>query len=290
MIVVVSGAGGRTGQSIVPALVRAGHTVRFITRQTKYGGPLAALQDAAPVVADLGQAAEIARAVEGADAVYHIPPNMHPDEISFGERVIAAAKDAGVGHVVYHSVLHPQVQELSHHWNKVFVEEAVIESGLPYTILQPSSYMQNTRGDWPGISEQGKHSLAFSVHAKLSLVDLEDVAAVAAIVVGNAQHHNAIYELAGPAMLSCEDKAAVLSAVLGKPVRAVQDSPDAFRRKARAAGMPEHVMETRARMFAHYDRQGLPGNPNVLTWLLGRTPTTFEQYVRRELLPLMAGS
>ncbi len=287
MIVVVSGAGGRTGQSIVPALVRAGHTVRFITRKTRYSGPLASLEDAAPVIADLGNDDEIARAIEGADAVYHIPPNMHSEEIAFGKRVVAAARRAGVGHLVYHSVLHPQVEALKHHWNKVFVEEAVIESGLPYTILEPSSYMQNTMGDWKGISESGVHTLAFSTKARLCLVDLEDVAEVAALVIGNPQHHHAIYELAGPDMVSCEDKAVTLSKVLGRPVRAASDSLDDFRRKAQAAGMPPHVIETRALMFAHYDVQGLPGNPNVLGWLLGRKPTTYEQYVRRELLPLL---
>ncbi len=285
MIVFVSGAGGRTGLSIVPALTAAGHTVRFLTRQTRYGGPLSDLQGADPVVADLGSDTDIARAMRGAEAVYHIPPNMHPDEIAFGKRVVAAARAAGVAHVVYHSVLHPQVQALAHHWNKVFVEEEVIESGLPFTILQPSSYMQNTAGDWPGIVERGLHTLAFSPTAKLSLVDLDDVAAVAARVVGQPDHFGAIYELAGPALLSCEDKAAVLSTVLKRPVRAAQDSEETFRRKAQAAGMPQHVIDTRARMFAHYDTQGLPGNPNVLRWLLGRPPTTYEQYVRRELLP-----
>ncbi|MEQ8246983.1 MAG: NmrA family NAD(P)-binding protein [Alphaproteobacteria bacterium] len=288
MIVFVSGAGGRTGLSIVPALTAAGHTVRFLTRQTRYGGPLSDLQGADPVVADLGSDAEIARAMVDAEAVYHIPPNMHPNEIDFGKRVVAAAKSAGVAHVVYHSVLHPQVQALTHHWNKLFVEEALIESGLPYTILQPSSYMQNTAGDWAGIVERGVHTLAFSATAKLSLVDLDDVAAVAAQVVGQSDHFGAIYELAGPAMLSCEDKAAILSTVLGRPIRAAQDSEETFRRKAAAAGMPQHVIDTRAQMFAHYDTQGLPGNPNVLRWLLGRSPTTYEQYARRELLPRLS--
>ncbi len=287
MIVFVSGAGGRTGQSIVPALTAAGHTVRFLTRQTKYGGPLADLQGADPVVADLGSDTDIARVMKGVDAVYHIPPNMHPQEVAFGKRVVAAARDAGVTHVVYHSVLHPQVQALAHHWNKIFVEEALIESGLPYTILQPSSYMQNTAGDWKGILERGVHTLAFSTTARLSLVDLEDVAAVAARVIGHPEHYAAIYEVAGPAMLSCEDKAAVLSDVLGRPVRAAQDSLEDFRGKAQAAGMPQHVIDTRAHMFAHYDAQGLSGNPNVLRWLLGRAPATYEQYARRELLPLM---
>lgn len=281
MIVLVSGAGGRTGQAVVPALAAAGHAVRFVTRQTRYGGPLTDLEGATAVVADLGSDADIARAVDGVDAVYHIPPNMHPEEVPFGKRLIAAAAAANVAHVVYHSVLHPQVQALAHHWNKIFVEEAVLESGLPFTILQPSSYMQNTQGDWKGITEDGVHTLAFSTKAKLALVDLDDVAEAAAIVTGRPEHFGAVYELAGPEMLSCEDKAAVLSKVLGRPVRAAQDSLDAFRAKAKAAGMPQHVIDTRAAMFAHYDHRGLAGNPNVLGWLLGRPPTTFERYVRR---------
>ncbi|MEK9946566.1 MAG: NmrA family NAD(P)-binding protein [Alphaproteobacteria bacterium] len=285
MDVLVTGAGGRTGQYIVPVLVGAGHRVRFVTRQANYDGPL--LQhDATPITADLGNDADVARAMTGAEAVYHIPPNMNPDEIAFGKRIIAAAEAASVKHFVYHSVLHPQVQGLTHHWNKVFVEEALIESGLAYTILQPTSYMQMVAGDWEGISQRGVHTLAFSPKARLSLVDLEDVGAAAAIVLGNPDHFYAIYELGGPAMLSCEDKARILSEVLGHPVRAGQDSLDDFRAKAKAAGMPAHIIETRARMFDHYDHNGLSGNGNVLGWLLGRPPNTFDVYVRRELLPL----
>ncbi len=79
-----------------------------------------------------------------------------------------------------------------------------------------------------------------------------------------------------------------MSEVLGHPVRAGQDSLDDFRAKAKAAGMPAHIIETRARMFDHYDHNGLSGNGNVLGWLLGRPPNTFDIYVRRELLPLMS--
>ena len=219
--------------------------------------------------------------MEGVDALYHIPPNMNPQEVGFGQRLVALAQQAKLKHFVYHSVLHPQIQALPHHWNKVFVEEAVLESGLNFTILQPSSYMQNVLQDWDGITQRGVHTLGFSVQARLALVDLEDVAEVAGKVIGNPDHFGAVYELAGPEMLSGEDKARALSKALGRTVRAAEESLEDFRRRALAAGMPPHVVETRASMFAHYDHQGLVGNANVLRWLLGRAPTTFEGFLRR---------
>ncbi len=280
MIILFTGAGGRTGQSIAPALIRAGHTVRILTRRTELGGPWAKI-DADRRKGDLGNDADVAAAMEGADALYHIPPNMNPQEVGFGQRLVALAQQAKLKHFVYHSVLHPQIQALPHHWNKVFVEEAVLESGLNFTILQPSSYMQNVLQDWDGITQRGVHTLGFSVQAKLALVDLEDVAEVAGKVTGNPDHFGAVYELAGPEMLSGEDKARALSKALGRTVRAAEESLEDFRRRALAAGMPPHVVETRASMFAHYDHQGLVGNANVLRWLLGRAPTTFEGFLRR---------
>jgi uncharacterized protein YbjT (DUF2867 family) len=279
--ILVTGASGRTGQAIVRAMARGGHAVRFLTRQTEYVGDLRDVAGAQAVTGDLANDSDVRSAVYGVDVVYHIPPNMNPGEIPFGTRIAAAARAAGVKHFVYHSVLHPQIEALPHHWNKVFVEQAVIKSGVPFTILQPSSYMQNTLPDWPAISREGVHTLGFSVKARLSLVDLDDVAEAATKVIGRPEHAAAIYELAGPEMLSGEDKARVLTQVLGRPVRAVQQSPEAFRGKAAAAGMAQHVIDTRLAMFAHYGHQGLAGNANVLEMLLGRPAATFDQFARR---------
>lgn len=280
MKVLVTGAGGRTGQAIVPALVGAGHAVRVFVRRAESGAALKALGAAEVCQGDLNDDAGVADALDGIDALYHIPPTMSPDEVAIGKRLIAAGQYAALGHFVYHSVLHPQIQGLPHHWSKLFVEEALIESGLPFTILQPCSYMQNTLGDWKNITGKGAHTMAFSVDRALSLIDLVDVAAVAAKVTGNPDHHGAIYELAGPA-LSVRDKARVLSDVLGREVRAVQESVAEWKEKVTAGGMPAHMVEGRAKMFAHYDESGLVGNPGILEYLLGRAPTSFSQFVTR---------
>ena len=82
-------------------------------------------------------------AMQGVRAVYHICPNMSPDEIAIGKLVIGEARKVQVEHFVYHSVLHPQTEKINHHWQKLQVEEMIFKSGLPFTILQPAPYMQN---------------------------------------------------------------------------------------------------------------------------------------------------
>jgi uncharacterized protein YbjT (DUF2867 family) len=77
--------------------------------------------------------------------------------------------------------------------------------------------------------------------------------------------------------------ARILTEMLGWPIRAATKPPDEFRRDATAAGMPAERIETMSLMNAHYDAHGLIGNPNVLRWLLGREPTRFAEFVRREM-------
>ena len=90
----------------------------------------------------------LSRAMQGADAIYHICPNVSPHEIAFARPLIAAATDAEVARLVYHSVLHPQIEAMPHHWNKLRVEEMLFGSKLDVTILQPTAYMQNSLAEW----------------------------------------------------------------------------------------------------------------------------------------------
>jgi uncharacterized protein YbjT (DUF2867 family) len=122
---------------------------------------------------------------------------MSPEEMILGNLVIHAVQKAGVEHIVYHSVLHPQTEKMPHHWQKMRVEEMIFESGLPFTILQPALYMQNLLAGWRTIIEDGVLRVPYSVESKFSFVDLEDVGKVAKIVLTESNHKNAVYELAG---------------------------------------------------------------------------------------------
>jgi len=279
-VILITGAGGKTGRSVIRALVARGATVRALAHRPDQTRALREL-GAQVVVGDMRDRAAMEQAARGAKAIYHICSNMDPDEVVIGKAVIAAACAAAVERLVYHSVLHPQTDAMPHHWNKLRVEEKLFESGLPYAILQPAAYMQNVLAYWNQIVEQGVYPVPYSVEARLSSIDLEDVAEAAALVLTGPGHVGATYELAGPEALSQSEVAEIISRQLGRLVRAQAVPLDEWERQTRASGMSDYAVETLIQMFRYYDRFGLCGNPNVLTWLLGRSPTTFAAFVER---------
>ena len=221
------------------------------------------------------------QAAQGVRAVYHICPNVSPDEVAIGQVAIMAARSAGVEHFVYHSVLRPQIEAMPHHWQKLRVEEQLFESGLSYTILQPAAYMQNVLAHWDQIMVQGVYPVPYAVETRLGMVDLEDVAEAAAVVLTEPGHAGAVYELAGAEVLSQVEVATILGQQLGHPVRAETVPLETWERRARESGLADYQVETLVKMFRYYECYGFWGNPHVLSWLLGRSPTTFATFVER---------
>lgn len=279
-MILVTGAGGKTGRAMIAAFAAAGENVRAMLRSGASDGELTALGASEIVHADLGDASAVAAAAEGCRAIYYVCPNMTEDERRYGENVIAAAKAAGVERLVFHSVLHTQVQALQHHWNRLFVEEAIVESGVPFSILQVGSYYQNMLPGWAKMAETGIHAMAYDVDAPMSLVDLEDVSAAALAVIRDPACANGIFEICGP-VITLREKAVILSDVLGRPVEARKLPADAAIEHAAHMGVGAYGQDCMRRMFAHYDDHGLVGSPRVLGWLLGREPTDFETFARR---------
>ena len=280
-MILVTGAAGKTGRAVIRALGAKGEPVRAFVHRPQQVRVVKDLGVREPVLGDMCLQAVMNDAARGVQAVYHIPPNMSPDEVAIGQTIIRAARSAGVDRFVYHSVLHPQTEAMPHHWQKLRVEERLFESGLPFTILQPAAYMQNVLAHWDQIVEVGLYPVPYAAETRLGMVDLEDVAAAAAIVLTEPGHLGATYELAGPETLSQLEVVAVLAQQLGRPVRAKVLSRNVWERQARASGLGDYQLETLGRMFRYYEHYGFWGNPRVLGWLLGRDPTSFAAFVAR---------
>lgn len=280
-MILVTGAAGKTGRAVIRALGARGEPVRALVHRPEQARALEELGAQEVVAGDMRAQATLEEAALGIRAVYHICPNVSPDEVAIGRAVLAAARGAGVEHLVYHSVLHPQTEAMPHHWRKLRVEELIFESGLPFTILQPAAYMQNVLAHWERIRVDGVYPVPYDVEARISIVDLEDVAETAATILCEAGHQGATYELAGPEPLSQVEVAAILGNVLGRPVRAEVVPLDAWERDARSSGVGEYEVGTLLKMFRYYDAFGFVGNTRVLGWLLGRPPVMFEAFVER---------
>ncbi len=289
-MILITGASGKTGRALVHRLNLSGEPVRVLVHHPQQVAELlyAGVQEA--LVCDLLSPDDLEQACQGVRAVYHICPNMHPQEVQIGRNILAAAELAGIERFVYHSVFHPQTEAMPHHWNKLRVEELIFNTRLKYTILQPCAYMQNVLGYWKQITTQGLYPVPYSSETSMSIVDLNDVADVAAQALVETGHFGAIYELCGPQALTQTQVAEILSQELGFPIAAQAFSRFEWEKGARASGMSDYSRETLLKMFVYYENFGLTGNPSVLGWLLKRQPTTFREFVRRVVLEKQADS
>ena len=274
----MTGAGGKTGQAVLSALKHRGlPCVAWVRRPEQVEHALARGAVAARVV-DFGQPQSFASALEGADGVYHICPNMHADEVSIAAGLMEAASLNGVERFVLHSVLHPQIEAMPHHWRKMRVEEKLLASGLPYALIQPSAYLQNLLPYWHSARERGFFELPYSIDAPISVVDLRDVATAVGEVLADSGTTFGTYELSGWAR-SHREVARVFSVALGRSVEARQIPTERWAESALASGLRQGQVDDLISMFDYYDRHGFVGNPKVLETLLGRQALGLEHYV-----------
>lgn len=283
-MILIIGASGAVGVPTVRQLVRRGARVRALTSNATSAARLKSLGVAETQVGDFRSDADVRRAIDGARSVLHIPPRFTEDEAAIGLRVVAAARAAGVEHLVFSSVFHPQMRKMDHHWSKLLVEEAVIESGIPFTIVQPAMFMQNIGVEWPAIRDTGVYVRPYSPDRKMALIDTDDLGEAIAIVLTERGYRGATFELAGSDSLTHSEMAAIISEEWKRPVRAAKRDPQEWAASARERNWKPWSIEAYLKMCAHYDAHGYPGgNPLVLATILGRSPGGYRAFVRRFL-------
>jgi uncharacterized protein YbjT (DUF2867 family) len=281
-MILVTAGNGNQGKLLVPRLLAAGLPVRASVRSEKSGDALRSAGVEEVVVGDLADTGVLERAVRGVDAIYHVGPTLSPSEREVGFAIVDAAAAAGVRHFVLSSVLHAITTDLIQHEAKRDIEEHLLTSGLEFTILQPTNYMLAHR--LKPAFERGVFELTWSLDRKQSLVEIGDIAEVAARVLGDLERHaGATYELASPGRYTAHDLADIIAGVVGRPITAGEIDVDTFAGRMFATidpGEKEYRLRAMHAISARYSSNDFVGNPNVLTWLLGRTPTTWEQFVR----------
>lgn len=275
----ITGATGTTGRDMVHELSRLGaEGVRVLARDAAKAS-FAHEAGFEVVEGDFGRPETLEAALRGVGRAFLLTPPS-PETTAQQLAFIEAARRAGVRHIVKFSAFgaSPSAPGGFIKWHGD-AEEALKASGLAYTMLRPNSFMQNLLGQAAAIAREGRIYQPVG-DARTSFVDTRDVAAVAARVLTEDGHEGQSYDLTGPEALSFYDVAAQLSAATGREITYVPVTPDEFRRGARAAGLPEWLVDALALLNDHFAAGRAAAVTATVREITGKEPRTFAQFAR----------
>lgn len=268
----------RTPPTALVAEAVAPHRPRLAFHSAeKLARAVAAGQLAVPV--DYGAPETLRAAMAGVERVFLLDAGG-PDQVERERAAVSAARTAGVRHLVKLSVWRADSEAYAIARIHRAVERAVLDSCLRYTFLRPSGFMQNFSTHMAaGIREHGAFYLP-SAGARVNHIDVRDLAEVAAAALTSSAHEGQSYELSGPAALSYDEAAAILSEVRGQPVRFVAVSDEAARESLIGFGVPPSYAEALVDLHRTY-RGGIGAEPSGdVERVLGRPPHSFATFAR----------
>lgn len=280
MKILVTGSTGTVGSEVVKALRERNADVRALVRSQSSAKRLP--EGVASVVGDLLDPVSVEHALEGVDKVYLLNAVV-PDELTQGLIVVGLAKRLGIRHIAYHSVFQAdRFKDVPHFASKFVIEQALEQSGLPYTILRPNYFFQNDTMLRDALTGGGIYPMPLGP-AGVSAVDVRDIAEAAAIVLTSDGHAGKTYDLVGPGTLSGPAAASIWSELLGKPVRYPGEDFDAYEAQMRQR-MPNWAAFDLRMMFQGYFERGFVASDDdikTLTALLGHPPRNYKDFAQK---------
>jgi uncharacterized protein YbjT (DUF2867 family) len=230
-------------------------------------------------IGDLSDPASLASAMEGVGSVFLLTP-VHQQAEALALNGLNAAITAGVHRVIRLSALGagsngaPEI--LSQHGR---CDAALMASGLGWTILRPNGFFQNLLWQAGPIRAEGRFYLPLGT-ARLSYLDIRDIAAAAAHILVSGEHEGCVHDLTGIEALTCAEMATELSGAAGREVTYVPVPPDMAEQSLRGLGLPDwDAMAVTDLQIWFAQGRAEAVNPDLET-LIGRRPRRFEDFVR----------
>ncbi|OQP40017.1 NAD(P)-dependent oxidoreductase [Niastella yeongjuensis] len=278
--ILVSGAAGNSGTLIVQALAAQQIPVRALVRDTAKAQQVANLPGVDLYTGDMAVRETLKAVLEGVERVLLISganDRMVETQCTF----IDACKQAGVHHVIKFSGEESQQgydpQRFRYTREHEQIEDYLERSGLQWTHLRPSQFMQVYLREAAAMRESGELRLPLE-KISMSPVDLRDVAKIAAALLIEGGHYGESLRVTGPAALSMADIAGIVSSVTDKPIRYVPVSWNERKTTLSSAGLPPYFIDALAEQAAERIRNPKAFVDNHTHQLFGITPTSFEQF------------
>ena len=275
-MVLITGASGSVGKAVLQEASRKESKVRAMYRSKEEAAKAPSGCEA--VLADYANKQSLRNALDGVASVYVVCSPI-PQLVELESNVLDVCKESGVKHVVLNSALGARDYGKSFpSWHRK-VEDKLKGTGMSYTILRPNGFLQNiVTYNAPSIRAQGAFYAAMG-DAKVSYLDVGDIAVVAVRALQGGAHAGKTYELNGPEAISNQELAKRISRVTGRKVDFV-DIPESAQRDAMLGmGMPEWQVTALLELQQYYMQGGGAKTDGLLASLIERTPVTLDQYL-----------
>ncbi len=275
-LTLVTGATGTIGREVVKELARRGAKVRAGVRDKAKASKLFG-SEIELVEFDFENASTFSKALDGVRGLFVLPP-LTPNQIEVVNRLVDAAKNAGVRKIVKLSAIGVDTGlTFAVGDSHAATDRHIRESGIAHTILRPNSFMQNFINYFP--PRDGVIYLPWG-DGKASFIDTRDIAAAAAEALTTNGHDGKIYTLTGPAALGVADVAQILSKASGQSINYVDVPESAARDGMLQAGLPQGQVDALLELHA-INKQSLWSTvTSDVQEVTGRPPTPFEQFAR----------
>ena len=277
-VILVTGATGNVGGTVISNLTARGANVRALVRDASKAQSLKSA-GVDVVEGDMEKPETLDAAFRGVDKVFLLTP-VSPDAAAQSSNAIAAAKRSGRPHIVRMSAVkasHNSPTRIGRAHAET--EDELKASGLPYTILEPQFFMQNTMMAAQTVASEGVVYMPFK-EGRLSMVDIRDIGEVAARVLTEDGHEGQTYTLTGPATISFHDVAAGLSKALGKEVSYVDVPLEAGRQAMLGMGLPEWTVGGYGEYFEAYSGGYGDFITNDVARVTGKSARSYESFAR----------
>lgn len=248
-MILVVGATGNIGGEVAQLLAAKGLPLRVLARDVAKAS--AQFGEGVEVVqGDLRDPASLPAALDGVEKVFLVTA-MALDQVAMKNALIDAAAEAGVKHIVMSTGIGaaPDAPVQFGRWHGESQERAK-QSGMDWTFVQPTFFMQNFLMSAPTLVDHGAFYLPLGENSPVSWVDARDIAAVAATALTEPGHAGRAYTLTGPEAVSCEQIAETMGEVFDKPVRYVPVSSEQAAASMLEMGMPEPLVEAMNELYA----------------------------------------
>jgi uncharacterized protein YbjT (DUF2867 family) len=229
-------------------------------------------------VGDLAKPETLGAAFAGIDRLFLLTPAA-PDQVELQANALAAGLRAGIQRIVKVSVAggpDSGTQIGRWHWA---TEKQIEASGIDFTFLRPTIYMQQMYAYAPSIAAGGTFSAPMGT-GEIALVDARDVAAVAVAALTEDGHVHHIYDLTGPEALSYDAVADAISQAIGKKVTYVHVPPEYAKKQMLADGVPRWLADDMIILTTSFREGYGAGVTHTVADVTKKKPRTFRQFAK----------